>query len=103
MSKQYRTCEHCGANLDVGEKCDCMQATNKPDKYLVKVRYSLSGLRVYKVKTDNIYRIVGKIYSTSLEAIKRIDYSIYKPEREQFWIDNGYKIYEYKEPKLIFD
>lgn len=22
---EYRTCEHCGANLDPGERCDCQQ------------------------------------------------------------------------------
>ena len=25
MSKQYRTCEKCGANLDADEQCDCMK------------------------------------------------------------------------------
>ena len=25
MNKQYRTCEHCGANLDADEKCDCQK------------------------------------------------------------------------------
>ncbi len=23
----YRTCPHCGANLDAGEKCDCREET----------------------------------------------------------------------------
>ena len=27
MSKQYRTCENCGANLDADEKCDCLKGT----------------------------------------------------------------------------
>lgn len=69
-------------------------------EYLVKVRYALSGLRVFKVKTDNIYRVVGKFYCTSIEHIERIDYSRYTPEREQFWIDEGYKIGSYTEPIL---
>lgn len=69
-------------------------------EYLVKVRYALSGVRVYKIKTDNIYRIVGKFYCTSLEHIERIDYSRWSPEREQFWVNEGYKINEYKEPIL---
>ena len=71
--------------------------------YLLKVRYSLSGLRVYKVKTDSVYRIIGKIYVTSIESIDRIDYSLHSEEREQFWIDEGYKIIEYKEPILLLD
>ena len=69
-------------------------------EYLVKVRYALSGLKVFKVKTDNIYRIVGKFYCTSIERIERIDYSRYTAEREQFWIDEGYKINGYTEPML---
>ena len=72
-------------------------------EYLVKVRYALSGLRVYRVRTDNIYRIVGKFYCTSIEKIDRIDYSIYTPEREQFWIDEGYEIKNYTEPVLSED
>lgn len=69
-------------------------------EYLVKVRYALSGLVVYKVKTDNIYRIIGKIYCTSIEHIDRVDYSRCIPEREQFWEKEGYEIRDYKEPIL---
>ena len=69
-------------------------------EYLVKVRYALSGLVVYKVKTDNIYRIIGKIYCTSIEHIDRVDYSRCTPEREQFWEKEGYKIRDYNEPIL---
>ena len=72
-------------------------------EYLVKVRFALSGLSVFKIKTDNIYRIVGKIFSTSIEHIERIDYSRHTPEREQFWIDEGYKINGYTEPVLSED
>lgn len=73
------------------------------EEFLVKVRYNLSGLRVYKIKTDNIYRIIGKFYATSIEKIDRIDYSIHTPGREQFWIDEGYKINDYREPILKYD
>lgn len=69
-------------------------------EYLVKVRYALSGLRVYKIKTDNIYRIIGKIHCTSIEHIERIDYSRHTPEREQYWIDEGFAINDYTEPVL---
>lgn len=72
-------------------------------EYLVKVRYALSGLRVYKIKTDNIYRIVGKLYCSSLEHIERIDYSKWTPEREQFWISEGYTVNDYTEPVLSED
>ena len=72
-------------------------------EYLVKVKYSLSGLKVFKIKTDNIYRIIGKFYCTSIENIERIDYSTYTPEREQFWVNEGYEIKNYTEPKLSED
>lgn len=26
---KFVTCEHCGASLDFGERCDCMEADNK--------------------------------------------------------------------------
>ena len=72
-------------------------------EYLVKVRYLLSGLKVFKIKTDNIYRIIGKFYCTSIEYIERIAYSTYTPEREQFWINEGDEINHYTEPKLSED
>lgn len=60
-------------------------------------------LYVYKVTTDNIYRIIGKIYQNSLEQIKRVDVNDFTPEREKFWIEQGYTIYDYKEPTLFWD
>ena len=72
-------------------------------KYLLKVRYALSGLRVYEVETDNIYRIIGKMICTSMEHIERIDYSRFTLERLQYWIDEGFKINKYKEPVLSED
>ena len=72
-------------------------------EYLVKVRYALSGLKVFRVRTDNIYRIVGKFYCTSLEKIDRIDYSVYTPEREKFWVSEGYEVKSYTEPILSED
>lgn len=67
-------------------------------KYLLKVRYALSGLRVYEVETDNIYRIIGKMICTSMEHIDRIDFSQYTLERLQYWIDEGFEINKYTEP-----
>ena len=69
-------------------------------EYLVKVRYALSGLKVFKIKTDNIYQIIGKFYCTSIEHIERINYSRWTSEREKFWVDEGYKINGYTEPVL---
>lgn len=60
-------------------------------------------LYVYKVTTDNVYRIIGKIVSTSMERIERIDFNEWTEAREKFWIDKGYKIHSYCEPKLSKD
>ncbi len=76
--------------------------------YLLYVRkYSIITndyvLYVYKVTTDNIYRIIGKIVCTSMEHIKRIDFNEWMQEREDFWKENGYDIHPYREPKLSND
>ncbi len=76
--------------------------------YLLKVRqYDITinnyKLKVYKVTTDNIYRVIGKIHSTALEHIERIDYSEWLEEREKFWIDRGYTVTTYREEKLSED
>ena len=70
--------------------------------YLVYVsKYSIFAndyrLHVYKVTTDCIYRIIGKIYHTSLEHIQRISFSEYNEEREKFWKDGGFTIQTYIE------
>lgn len=72
-------------------------------EYLVKVQYALSGLKVYRVKTDNIYRIIGKFYCTSFERIDRVDYSRCNQEREKYWENEGFEINEYREPILSED
>lgn len=71
--------------------------------YLIKIRRALSGVKVFKVKTNNIYRIIGKIYSTSLKKIDRVDYSRWSPEREQFWRSEGFTIDDYTELRLSED
>lgn len=60
-------------------------------------------LYVYKVTTDNIYRIIGKIVCTSMEQIKRIDFDEWSQEREDFWKEQKKEIYLYREPKLSCD
>lgn len=60
-------------------------------------------LKVYKVITDNIYKIIGKIYCTSMEKIERIDYNKYTEERENFWKETGHTIENYIEPILKED
>lgn len=72
-------------------------------EYLVRVRYALSGLKIYRVKTDNIYRIIGKFYCTSFERIKRIDYSRYNRGSKRYWENEGFEINQYTEPVLSED
>lgn len=31
----YRTCPHCGANLDLGERCDCLDSRRARAKDLI--------------------------------------------------------------------
>lgn len=57
-------------------------------------------LYIKKVNTDNVYRVIGKIYSTTIERIKRIDYTVWTKEKERFWVETGYNIDIYREPKL---
>lgn len=76
--------------------------------YLLYIRkYSIFSnsyeLCVYKVTTDNVYRIIGKIVCTTLEHIERIDFNEWLPERENYWIEKGFKIFNYKEPHLSQD
>ena len=68
--------------------------------YLLYVRKWDGELRILRCKTDSLYRVIGKIYSTTLEKIERIDYNDYSPERERFWKEEGYTIFEYHEPIL---
>lgn len=58
---------------------------------------------VLKVSTDNIYRVIGKIYYTLRENIETIDFCLWKESKEQFWSKGGQKIYDYREPKLFYD
>ena len=60
-------------------------------------------LYVYKVTTDNVYRIIGKIVVTTMEQIKRIDYCRWSKEKEQFWLDRNQEIINYVEQKLSED
>lgn len=76
-------------------------------KYFLYVRrFSLSGdykLFVYRVETDNVYRIIGKIFVTSLEEIQRIDFTRWSKEKEAFWEEQGVEIIDYLEPVLSED
>ncbi len=65
---------------------------NEKKTYIMRVRYALRGLRIYKIETTDIYHIIGKLYCNSIEHIERIDYSIYTENKDIFWRNLGYKI-----------
>lgn len=48
--------------------------------------------KLYKITTDCIYRIIGKIYYTALEDIKCITFNTYTADQENFWKEQGYTI-----------
>lgn len=65
---------------------------NKTKTYLIYVRYALSGTCIYKIKTNDIYHVIGKLYCKSIEQIECIIYNIYTETREEFWKTAGYSI-----------
>lgn len=65
---------------------------NETKTYLIYVRYALSGLRIYKIETNDIYHIIGKLYCNSIERIERVDYNIYTENRYQFWKNADFNI-----------
>lgn len=60
-------------------------------------------LRVLKVTTDNVYRIIGKIYCDALEHIRSINYTLWCQEKEDFWNERNQEIEIYREPELFYD
>lgn len=64
------------------------------EKWLLYVRYNLSGLRVFSVETDDILHCIGALYYTSLERIDRVSVVPYTEGRVRFWNDNNVEIIE---------
>ena len=65
---------------------------NKTKTYLIYVRYALSGTYIYKIKTTDIYHVIGKLYCRSVEQIELVYYNIYTETREELWKSAGYSI-----------
>lgn len=57
MSKQFRTCEHCGANLDPDEKCDCRESNNN---MIWKVTSLLKDLVPLYIKASSFDEAIAK-------------------------------------------
>lgn len=57
-------------------------------------------LYVYFVETNDIFHTIGEMIFRAFEHIKRIDFNDYTKEREQYWLENGYEILEWKDKYL---
>lgn len=80
----------------------------KMKTYLLKIfkyKEAVPKITVYKVTTDSIYRIIGKMYCScsAIWKIDRIDYCRWSRKREEFWYKLGYKVRTYYEPTLSED
>ena len=54
-------------------------------------------LYINLVETTDIYHSIGKYFASCIEEIKRIDFCEYSVNREKYWLENGYEIYENKQ------
>lgn len=63
-------------------------------KYLLYVRYSLSGFSVYSVETDDIFHVIGKAHYCSDELIKFLSFVEDTPVRREFWKEQSVEIRE---------
>lgn len=65
---------------------------NETKIYLIYVRYALSGIQIYKIETNDIYHVIGKLYCNSIEQIQRINYNTYTETRREYWTTQGLSI-----------
>lgn len=71
-------------------------------RYLVYVRqYDIMiddyRLKVYDVFTDDIFRVIGKMYYESLEKIDRVSFNDWLQARVDFFVDHGITVRPYCE------
>lgn len=66
MSKQYVTCEHCGANLDSGEQCDCKKMKYKIGQHFYTEEHGIVEIiSIDIIKNEYICECVvyGEVYT----------------------------------------
>ena len=51
LRTDYKKCEYCGANLDIGEKCDCQQEEERTER--PKMTRNTTRLYKYAPKGKN--------------------------------------------------
>ena len=71
-------------------------------RYLVYVRqYDIMindyRLKVYDVFTDDIFRVIGKMYYEALKRIARVTFKDWSQARVDFFVDRGIAVRPYRE------
>lgn len=61
-------------------------------KYLLYIRYSLSGLSVYEAETEDIFHVIGKAHYCAPEQITWFQFVKDEQFRRDFWKDHGHTI-----------
>lgn len=73
-----------------------------PYSHLLYVRqYSIidndDELVIFGVNTKDIFHTMGELMYRSLTQVKRIDYVECTQDRLDYWLTNGFKIYNFKD------
>lgn len=68
---------------------------NKKINYLFYVRYSLSGLVIYRCKTSDPFHVIGEMMYRELEHIEYVTFKEETKEALDYWKDNDIKIEEF--------
>lgn len=93
MSKQYNTCPYCGANLDPGERCDCLRAS--PGGYQSENRTSTETGQVRKTdgckKCTHAKSAPVQIIYPNLPGLPKIVFSRSKQQSDPGQIEPGSK------------
>lgn len=61
-------------------------------KYLLYIRYALSGQKVYEVETSDIYHVIGRAFCCSIEKIEWVNFVIDESIHREFWAEEGITI-----------
>lgn len=64
-------------------------------EYLIYVNYSLSGLCIYKVTTQDIFHDIGVMMYCAPEAVKFFTFVESTSERLEYWKKQNKTIYDY--------
>lgn len=61
-------------------------------KYLIYVRYDISGNAVYEVETDDIFHVIGRMHYYSMERIDYFQFVDDEQFRRDYWKEQNVKI-----------